>query len=65
FHSLTHAHKGDYLASRTAECLKRYGIENKILSLCLDNASNNKTLVESLSLMLPAFRGPASRIRCF
>ncbi|KAF8593233.1 hypothetical protein BDV93DRAFT_417495, partial [Ceratobasidium sp. AG-I] len=62
---LTHAHTGDYLASRTAECLERYGIENKILSLCLDNASNNKTLVESLSLKVPAFRGPASRVRCF
>ncbi|KAG9083718.1 hypothetical protein FS749_005814 [Ceratobasidium sp. UAMH 11750] len=64
FVHLTHAHKGDYLASRIAECLHRYGVDKKVLSVCLDNASNNNTLVDSLSLLIPSFRGSSSRVRC-
>ncbi|QRV99251.1 hAT family dimerization protein [Ceratobasidium sp. AG-Ba] len=64
FIHLTHAHKGEYLASRIEECLKRYGIARKILSICLNNASNNDTLVESLAQIIPFFRGPRSRVRC-
>ncbi|QRW04488.1 AC transposase [Ceratobasidium sp. AG-Ba] len=54
----------DYLASRIAECLKRYGIDQKVLSICLDNASNNNTLVDSLSDRIPSFRGARNRVRC-
>ncbi|QRW00786.1 hAT family dimerization protein [Ceratobasidium sp. AG-Ba] len=64
FVHLTHAHKGEYLASRIEDCLKRYGISHKVLSICLDNASNNDTLVESLARLIPSFRGPRNRVRC-
>ncbi|KAG9081639.1 hypothetical protein FRC06_005475, partial [Ceratobasidium sp. 370] len=61
---LTHAHKGDYLTSRIAECLHRYGIDKRVLSVCLDNARNNDTLVDSLSLRIPSFCGSSSRVCC-
>ncbi|QRV99835.1 AC transposase [Ceratobasidium sp. AG-Ba] len=64
FVHLTHAHTGDYLASRVAECLKRYGIEQKVLSICLDNASNNNTLTDALSVLIRSFRGAKNRVRC-
>ncbi|CUA67681.1 hypothetical protein RSOLAG22IIIB_07527 [Rhizoctonia solani] len=44
FIRLTSSHTGAYLAERTASCLQRYGLENRILAACLDNASNNLTL---------------------
>jgi hypothetical protein len=30
-----------------------------------DNASNNNTLVNALSELLPGFRGKETRVRCF
>ncbi|KAF8758656.1 hypothetical protein RHS01_02406 [Rhizoctonia solani] len=48
FIRLTSAHTGAYLAEKIASCLQRYGLENCILAACLDNASNNLTLVQNL-----------------
>jgi hypothetical protein len=78
---LTSAHTGEYLAEKTALCLQRYGLENKvssrikiqfwsadlvcqILAACLDNASNNLTLVQHLQQRVPHFLGSRSYVRC-
>ncbi|QRV82979.1 AC transposase [Ceratobasidium sp. AG-Ba] len=64
FVHLTHAHTGEYLALRVAERFKRYGIDKKVLSICLDNAYSNNTLIDSLSALIPSFRGAKNRVRC-
>ncbi|KAJ3504337.1 hypothetical protein NMY22_g17960 [Coprinellus aureogranulatus] len=64
FIKLTAAHTGQYLATQLAECLQEFGIEDRILGFTGDNASNNDTLVEELSMLIPSFRGDAARIRC-
>ncbi|EUC53992.1 hypothetical protein RSOL_025900, partial [Rhizoctonia solani AG-3 Rhs1AP] len=64
FIRLTESHTGDYMARRIHDCLERYGIEHKLRAICLDNASNNNTLVRQLSNLVPTFRGPLDRIRC-
>ncbi|QRV81980.1 hAT family dimerization protein [Ceratobasidium sp. AG-Ba] len=64
FIHLTESHSGQYLADRTIECLTRYRVINQIETICLDNASNNNTLVRSLEPHLPSFYGPASRTNC-
>jgi hypothetical protein len=38
---------------------------HKILAFTADNASNNDTLVEELSVLLPKFKGAQARVRCF
>ncbi|CAE6533464.1 unnamed protein product, partial [Rhizoctonia solani] len=65
FIRLTSAHTGAYLAEKTASCLQRYGLEDRVLSACLDNASNNLTLVQSLQQLVPHFHGTRSYVRCF
>ncbi|KAF8595112.1 hypothetical protein BDV93DRAFT_414169, partial [Ceratobasidium sp. AG-I] len=57
-------HTGAYMAEKTSECLARYGLEEKLLSVVLDNASSNDTLVNQLSQRVPHFRGSKSRVRC-
>jgi hypothetical protein len=37
----------------------------KVLTFTADNASNNDTLVDELSVQIPSFGGSDSRIRCF
>ncbi|CAE6461892.1 unnamed protein product, partial [Rhizoctonia solani] len=64
FIRLEQKHTGLYLAERTAECLKRYGLEAKVRAICLDNASANDRLVDELSELLPGFLGKPSRTRC-
>ncbi|CUA75529.1 Putative AC transposase [Rhizoctonia solani] len=64
FIRLTSAHTGAYLAEKISSCLQRYGLENRILSACLDNASNNLTLVQTLEQLVPQFQGERSYVRC-
>ncbi|CAE7107559.1 unnamed protein product [Rhizoctonia solani] len=64
FIRLTEAHTGNYLATQVHECLVRFGIEEKIMSVCMDNASNNETLVRQLKELVPTFRGSRARLRC-
>ncbi|CUA71497.1 Putative AC transposase [Rhizoctonia solani] len=64
FIRLKKRHTGAYLASKVFECLQRYGLDQKFLSVCLDNASNNDTLVRGLAQKAPSFHGAKSRIRC-
>jgi len=59
------AHTSVYLAGRVLECLRTYGIQNQILGITLDNASNNNTLVNELADLLHGYQGSLTRIRCF
>ncbi|QRW12433.1 hAT family dimerization protein [Ceratobasidium sp. AG-Ba] len=65
FVHLTAAHTGGYMAERIHDCLKRYGIAHKLMGICLDNASNNNTLVTKLEQLVGSFNGPQHRVRCF
>ncbi|KAK7696328.1 hypothetical protein QCA50_000982 [Cerrena zonata] len=47
------------------DCLKDYGIDEKILGITCDNALNNDTLLESVEMSLNSQCGKDSRIRCF
>ncbi|KAF8581382.1 hypothetical protein K439DRAFT_1302709, partial [Ramaria rubella] len=61
---LTKAHPGTYLAKQLAACLRAYGIENKVLGLVADNASNNNTMLNGLEFELPGFQGSLTHVRC-
>lgn len=39
--------------------------DSKILTACLDNATNNDTLCQALAELIPGFLGMAARTRCF
>ncbi|KAF6763425.1 hypothetical protein DFP72DRAFT_781155, partial [Ephemerocybe angulata] len=62
---LTKAHTGEYLASKVADLLRHWGIDNKLLGFTSDNASNNDTLVAELATLIPTFRGSVHHVRCF
>ncbi|KAJ3516930.1 hypothetical protein NMY22_g14084 [Coprinellus aureogranulatus] len=64
FVKLTKAHTGQYLASRLAECLQEFKIDDRVMGFTGDNASNNDTMVAELEVLLPNFRGDTSRVRC-
>lgn len=60
----TQSHTGIYLAHRVTECLKEFGIENKVFAITVDNASNNDTMVDELAETLEGFQGSLTRVRC-
>ncbi|KAG1719942.1 uncharacterized protein EDB91DRAFT_1065166, partial [Suillus paluster] len=62
---LTQSHTGSYLARVTADCLKRFGLEKKLHTLTMDNASNCDATAEHLVTLIDGFRGKLSRSRCF
>jgi hypothetical protein len=62
------AHTGAALANALYECLQRYQIEDRLLTFCGDNASNNDTLADSLHVLMGStgkFKGRTHRLRCF
>ncbi|KAF8579151.1 hypothetical protein K439DRAFT_1314891, partial [Ramaria rubella] len=61
---LTKSHNGAYLAEKLAECLKSYGIQDKILGMVADNASNNNMMLDALEFELEGFQGTITRVRC-
>jgi hypothetical protein len=42
------SHTGIYLAQKMHECLEEYGIADKVMSITLDNADNNRTFFEAM-----------------
>lgn len=64
---LTKAHTGEYLAEKMAECHMEYGIAMSVLSIALDNASNNLKMLQELPHLLPesATVGTDYHIHCF
>ncbi|THH20278.1 hypothetical protein EW146_g1036 [Bondarzewia mesenterica] len=59
------SHSGENLAEAFVEILQDFAIEDKILSITCDNASNNETMVAELSALLLNFSGEANWTRCF
>ncbi|PPQ81292.1 hypothetical protein CVT26_015194 [Gymnopilus dilepis] len=59
------SHTGVNLASAFSDILKSFGIDEKILSITADNASNNDTMVDELADILDDFPGAANQTRCF
>ncbi|KAG8700104.1 hypothetical protein FRC11_013218, partial [Ceratobasidium sp. 423] len=55
---------GKYLAQQTAECLNKYELGPKLLTVCMDNASNNNTFTTELQKHFPTFGGPKFHSRC-
>ncbi|CUA71178.1 Putative AC transposase [Rhizoctonia solani] len=64
FIQLTKRHTGEYLAQKTSECLNKYELGPKLLTVCMDNASNNNTFTTELQKLFPSFGGPKFRSRC-
>ncbi|GJF00030.1 hypothetical protein PsYK624_163070 [Phanerochaete sordida] len=65
FVKLTKSHTGVYLGQQLTACLKAYGIEDKILGITADNASNNMTMVAELETSLSGINSRQTRVRCF
>lgn len=53
FEPLHGTHSGVNLSVVLTDVLERYDIKHKVLAITTDNASNNKTLVESLQQAMP------------
>jgi hypothetical protein len=54
------------MADVLAKCLTKWGIENKVMSIVCNNASNNDKMVESLAThQWQFFWGSLGRVRCF
>ncbi|PPQ84268.1 hypothetical protein CVT24_012844, partial [Panaeolus cyanescens] len=64
FIRLTHKHDGRYLSQVVGDCLIRYGLHDKLFSICMDNATNCDKLAELLPEIVPSFQGKAARLRC-
>ncbi|GJF01012.1 hypothetical protein PsYK624_173170 [Phanerochaete sordida] len=65
FVKLTKSHTGVYLGQQLTACLKAYGIEDKILGITTDNASNNMTMVAELEMSPSGIDSCQTRVRCF
>ena len=57
FKKLTGHHTGDYLAQEVFKALEKYNISAKLFCITTDNASNNGTLMTSLSQILYEEKG--------
>lgn len=53
------------LAEAFVDVLREFGIEDKILSITADNASNNDTMTDHMGELLTNFGGQCARTRCF
>lgn len=71
FKELSGPHSGENLAAAVEDMLMELGLEQKLITITGDNASNNERMVSHLSQSLrqklginPLFRGPDSYVRC-
>ncbi|PIL32862.1 hypothetical protein GSI_04980 [Ganoderma sinense ZZ0214-1] len=65
FIRLTRSHTGEYLSRKLLECMRKWGIEYKVLAVTCDSASNNDKMLDEMSKEFPLFRGKKVRVRCF
>lgn len=65
FIQISQRHTGKNLAEVTADCLRRFDLEKKLHSITMDNATSCDVLANELAILIPEFRGNASRTRCF
>ncbi|KAF7318130.1 Dimer-Tnp-hAT domain-containing protein [Mycena chlorophos] len=61
---LDESHTGKYLASELFQCLQKYGIDDMLFSLMMDNAANCNTTATELQKLNPKFDGKKRRGRC-
>lgn len=54
FEPLHGTHSGVYLSGVLQGVLQQHGIEDRVLAITTDNASNNKTLIQRLQQSIPA-----------
>ncbi|GBE85812.1 Putative AC transposase OS=Zea mays PE=2 SV=2 [Sparassis crispa] len=59
FIRLTERHTGLYLAQMVAQCVKRFGLDKKVHTLCMDNASNCDATAVELEPLVESFRAKA------
>nr|GAT50072.1 predicted protein [Mycena chlorophos] len=64
FIRLDESHTGKHLAHQLNECLKKYGIDQKLCILTMDNAGNCNTTATELAKINNVFKGVAWRGRC-
>jgi hypothetical protein len=64
FIQLHERHTGIYMGRMLADCLRRYGLDEKLYALCMDNASNCDTMADQVAKEIPSFAGKQARIRC-
>jgi len=57
FCELKSPHTGEHIANRILDCLKEWGLEKKVLSMTLDNATNNNSMVKILKGQLQMISG--------
>ncbi len=65
FKHLLNIHSGSNLRATFESVLKDFGLENKTLSITLDNASNNNSLIAELSSRSATSFNDFHHIRCF
>ncbi|RPD63273.1 hypothetical protein L227DRAFT_608541 [Lentinus tigrinus ALCF2SS1-6] len=56
---------GKYLAEHLVEVLKKFGIDNKICGVTVDNATNNTTMLMHMTTLISGFWGVKVHVRCF
>ncbi|KAJ3573237.1 hypothetical protein NP233_g2572 [Leucocoprinus birnbaumii] len=57
FIRLKQRHTGKYLAQQVHNCLKRFRLSDRLVSICMDNAANCNKLAEELPTLIPTFGG--------
>ncbi|KAF5324122.1 hypothetical protein D9619_011280 [Psilocybe cf. subviscida] len=62
---LAKSHSGKNLADTFKKVLADFGVEDKLLGVTCDNASNMDTMIEVLEELLPEFPGASNQTRCF
>jgi hypothetical protein len=68
FVRLRGSHTGAYLSEVVNDCLVKYNLQKRLLTVVTDNASNNDTMVDHLQRRIGPtgrFRGQQTRQRCF
>lgn len=71
FCELKSLHTGEHIANKVFDCLKEWGLENKVFTITLDNATNNNSMQEILKGQLQIIRssgllcdGKFMHVRC-
>ncbi|KAJ7062527.1 hypothetical protein C8F01DRAFT_923515, partial [Mycena amicta] len=68
FQEIVGEHSGENMAEVVWSTIERYGLEDKIFTFAMDNATNNDTLVDAIETKCSVrgiyFDVSAARIRC-
>ena len=64
FCELKSPHTGEHIAAKFFDCVKEWGLEKKVFSVTLDNATNNNSMMQILKGQLQMISGSDSGIPC-